>query len=86
MAKEKPADLSVTCFQGEAWRVCHLYIDGIPANCQEFCPRGQPDRKAFEFLQSLHSPPDSRHHRHYSILPPLPGVGFSAVLEMMLFL
>ena len=21
--KEKPADLSFTCFQGEAWRVCH---------------------------------------------------------------
>jgi hypothetical protein len=26
MAKEKPADLSFTCFQGEAWRVCHLSL------------------------------------------------------------
>src|SRR5579883_3392582 len=49
---EKPADLSFTCFQGEAWRVCHHYNDGIPASCQAFCPRGQPDRKAFECLQS----------------------------------
>ena len=38
LENEKPADLSFACFQGEAWRVCHHYSDGIPASCQVFCP------------------------------------------------
>ena len=57
---EKPADLSFTCFQGEAWRVCHHYSDGIPANCQVFCPRGQPDQKALNACKAIHFLPDSR--------------------------
>ena len=41
---EKPADLSFTCFQGEAWRVCHLQLYEHPRRLSSVLPRNCPDR------------------------------------------
>jgi hypothetical protein len=42
--KEKPADLSVTCFQGEAWRVCHIQLYEHPRRLSSVLPRNCLDR------------------------------------------